>query len=1410
MKNHARDLWISCGAMLAILLASGAASAQQPPLECNSVLDPTVKGRDLLVTGECLVEPGKDYHYANINIIKGGALLFREYTKRSHDGLGGVPYVKDTKTNLWASSIVIENEGKMDAHAGPNDEQGGRFYSRLEPYGAYGGTLTIHLYGENKAVWDKTNEVFTQQNLGAVCKSEDKFPAMGPCGIPKTRWDDNGKTEWPDLPGGVRDFFYQYGPLYGDGRCTDGSVFNFATGKCASAAAKVGYFGNKVLAVSYGGTLTLAGAKGACHDIDIEAGRYPCYGLGRDDPLRSAPAWTRLKRDLPKDGSQLVIDYPLTARPGDEIVVTTTDYLPGHSEVFLLDKVDGTDLHITSKAQWAHSGTRYGSAASQKPWSTRLPEDTRKHLDPDLVQNGAETRAAVALLTRSIRIVSADNTDGKDFPPEPTDNTKGYFYGAHMVIRQGFEKVQIQGVEFKQMGQGGRLAHYPVHFHMARKTPNDTHVKDSSINESMTRWIVVHSTLGVTLARNVGYKSIGHGFYLEDGTETDNKFHSNIGIFARAAIDNAQNKRKVPGILAENKGLTNGGKLGFLTRSDIEYPTVFWITNGWNDFAGNMAAGAGTCGAAFWLVPAANADMAGMTAPSGSMTTMKWSGYAALQGRPGFGGTTPLKSFSNNYATSTMHSFQTTADAPACLGVIAADEPPPNRNLPYLKANPSDAPRGSSTKLHYYPNIQGARIVTHCPWTNAGYDCSKVVKCGDGPTDLPSCGVTVLDRYTSSFHWADGNVSAIWLRPHWYLLTDSVISDVQNGGLTFVSGGDYTRSSAITGYWTLARNTIFIGNTIADTKNPWTRNTGPFSRPDGLKCEMKDKIQTPNYCLSTAEGIVMPTNGFFTNQRLSNIYDGPSYQDRSIYLDIHTAECPVWKDNDTQGSCMYGSPLAYLRLKTTPLKSDSSCYLPNAAIGWKQPNGFYYPPAFHSSNLFFDGVDIRHYVIDPIFKKNTYLTDTDKLKEQYCTVEPTIFNTWTSIDQQTVLNDVDGSLTGLTSKNVDPDFKQTISVNEDAFFSAPVETSECASSKATDAGDNTAATAACSLPKTNVPPATARTSPYDYVTTAVHAVSWEPTCSYPNCYGVPLYRQYLTGNSDIHNPSWEWRAWYAKPGECDKTPQNCKWPFIRMAGLNISQRQTMTVNNGSYYLDTTVSEKTQLNEPFTTDPRPRALNVFAKNQTYTMFFVYAKQSTVQTYKMYVGKKFDKVNGFKPGRVDVSSADVITQKIQFFVPTTADKKWVTWNLADDGMLTVNVDFRGLATELEPSPDNGLCQPAAFCKRSGNACASALDANNPLYKASEAVCTGWAMKDLDCPVVKKQGTTRTGGGCFGFSFTLGDDFLANDQYLRPYPGSFPTSNSDNKQGKPDWATEFKKVDGTSGRCAYPEAPKRDCRH
>ena len=54
--------------------------------------------------------------------------------------------------------------------------------------------------------------------------------------------------------------------------------------------------------------------------------------------------------------------------------------------------------------------------------------------------------------------------------------------------------------------------------------------------DSMTRFVTVHGTHDVALLRNVGYLSMGHGYYIEDGSEIDNLFCHNLGVEARAAL----------------------------------------------------------------------------------------------------------------------------------------------------------------------------------------------------------------------------------------------------------------------------------------------------------------------------------------------------------------------------------------------------------------------------------------------------------------------------------------------------------------------------------------------------------------------------------------------------------------------------------------------------------------------------------------------------------------------------------------------------------------------------------------------------------------------------------------------------------------------------------------------------------
>ncbi len=1284
------------------------------------------QGPDLVIGPgtSCTVDGkvSKTYNFHNVYIFGDGmpngktaALMFNNATM-----------------DFYAANILVQNGGTLQATG----------------IGANGETLTIHLYGD-------------PGDPGVTCQKLDSGSNLvqdPTCGVPISPsdvWNSNAslvvhahpmkctKTSQIDpptlLPGGVDDCFYQY------------AVFD---SKDASPA----YFGHKVLAVSYGGTINLSGYKGA-------------QGGDDNDPSVLSSSWQRLNSTLKGGGaeSSFQIGNPVTDwMQNDNIVVTSTDYLPGHAEQMQVSSVTGSTVNLVGKVMNPHWGQTYSLAGV--PCQDPPDGSTTCSIGPDLLpgqkpaDRNIDMRAAVGLLTRSIRIVSDGSKAGLPF-------SSGY-YGGHSLALQGFLSYQVQGVEFYQLGQGGAKGHYPVHFHMARQVPKNTYVKDSSVWDSMTRWITIHATQGVTLARNVGYKSIGHGFYLEDGTEADNVLNTNLGVFARAAVANAQNNRSVPGILAEPKdyGAPNP------YHSDWESPTIFWIMNGWNEFQYNFASSAGTCGACYWLLPG------GISGPS---QYEFFEGYAGQQlvipfvGKPGFvidqSGFTPLKKFVGNSCSSAMESFINIGIASACNGVSNI----PNSGTLLGIDNPAAPPKGPLGADPYYPYLGGLRKSTLC---------TDMTNCANTLTNPPctgafgseaTCAVTTLERYTSSFNWAEKNFSALWLRLWWFLVENSAITDVQQGGITFVTGGGYTRSDIAQGFWSDLRKSALVGNTQltatgGQPDNAYASSAGPFN-PKGLQCDQPAPPGVP-FCMSGAQGITYPTDAFSGNQRMVNIYDGPSYQERNAYLDIpvnalgNGSACTV---NGTQQTCpsfkyLYGLELG-LPADPASNPANPTCYLPNAAIAWKQSNGFFYPPAFHSDNLFFHNVGIRHFVIEPEFEPGTFFqTNAGAVKMRYCTYNSAdMFSNFTDIDRQTVLNDDDGSLTGLLADLGSGATRETISVNEDPFFNAPTVTVECAS----DVHDKGNA-------DTN-PPGTANTSPYEYITTATIAkcgiggagcrvnlpvakdcdtstqnayCAWGPACGSASgnqaCYGVPLYRQYLTDA--------EWTKYTGHD-------PNFHLPFILMMGQGTGQRSTLTVNHGVYYIDDQISQATQLKTGAT------EWSIFQPNQTYYTYFLYGKSSMDQIYQMFVGKNLDPqtvTNSIKPYRVTFPDA-----AYQFVPPQNGDPQFLFPNPKDQkfynpttGLVTIEVKLSGYASVFEDSTQN-FCQPASYCTwdKTKNSCGCTPGSEcNP----NDSPCH-WGTKDLDCPT----------GGCFAFGITLNANFKPLDDVNQPPPAPMQYSSDPN---------------------------------
>jgi hypothetical protein len=386
------------------------------PDKGNRFLQPGA-GEDLEVTGDCQVTGqvgGGTYWYRNVNI----------YTK-PQSNIGGTLSFWDAVINFHAQSILVENGGSLIAGSATDDA----------PIGREGGRLTIYLYGKDQGAG----------GLGIRCKSDPKT-----CGVPANIWNSNGNAKVP-LGNGVEDYFYKYSPL----------PFDNGTDEQENA----GYFGYKVLAVSYGGTLQLFGKKGA----------VTLRKLKENDSGRS---WGRLDGTILPGATKLKVDstVPLDWEKDDHIVVTTTDYLASHSEELVIESFDGHDIIFhtacsgagtcaSKGVQWTHNGVRYSLAEADHNGISRLK----------LNRTSAETRAAVALLTRSIRIVSEGDKAMTPFPPPPT----GYYFGGHTVARQGFKVFQMQGVEFHQLGQGGRLGPLPGPFPHGAASPPFRHPRAS-------------------------------------------------------------------------------------------------------------------------------------------------------------------------------------------------------------------------------------------------------------------------------------------------------------------------------------------------------------------------------------------------------------------------------------------------------------------------------------------------------------------------------------------------------------------------------------------------------------------------------------------------------------------------------------------------------------------------------------------------------------------------------------------------------------------------------------------------------------------------------------------------------------------------------------------------------------------
>lgn len=249
---------------------------------------------------------------------------------------------------------------------------------------------------------------------------------------------------------------------------------------------------------------------------------------------RRVRTWARLGATVGKGGDRITLDGEVPWGPGDRIAIASSDYWRQHDEERTITAVSGRTLHLDAPLEYRH-------------WGEVQTFDGHQ----------VDERAEVALLTHNV-VVRGDEASADEG------------FGGHLMIMEG-STARIEGVELSAMGQRKALRRYPVHFHMDG-VASGSYLKRSTIHHSFNRCVVVHGTHGLSVRDNVCFEHAGHGFFFEDGIETDNVVARNLGFGTKKVEDG-------------------------LLPTDAR-PATFWITNPDNTLRDNVAAGSDGFG--FW------------------------------------------------------------------------------------------------------------------------------------------------------------------------------------------------------------------------------------------------------------------------------------------------------------------------------------------------------------------------------------------------------------------------------------------------------------------------------------------------------------------------------------------------------------------------------------------------------------------------------------------------------------------------------------------------------------------------------------------------------------------------------------------------------------------------------------------
>jgi hypothetical protein len=276
--------------------------------------------------------------------------------------------------------------------------------------------------------------------------------------------------------------------------------------------------------------------KESCPAIVCCGGRWDSHG----QPL--SRSWVKLGATAKSGDTAVSLAEPVKGwKVGDRIIITGSEThgskkTESKVEERIIASIEGAKITFDEPLKMAHAGD-------------------------------GDYRAEVANLSRNVVVESA-NPDG---------------IRGHTMYHKG-SSGSLSYTEFRHLGKKDVLGRYSLHFHLCRDTMRGSTVIGNSIWGSHNRWLTIHGTDYLVARDNVGYQSIGHGYFLEDGTEVFNVLDRNLAVGAKVG-------KRLPKQVLPFDGNEGAG---------------FWWTCSLNTFTRNVAAECGNYGFRYEATPSSS------------------------------------------------------------------------------------------------------------------------------------------------------------------------------------------------------------------------------------------------------------------------------------------------------------------------------------------------------------------------------------------------------------------------------------------------------------------------------------------------------------------------------------------------------------------------------------------------------------------------------------------------------------------------------------------------------------------------------------------------------------------------------------------------------------------------------------